>query len=303
MVNVINDLGYRRVVGEICDLPWEALSQDDMVSVAWAYYYFSVQFRESLVVARRLYPFDEKLQHLEQEECATSNLSPWPGVAEPGEAMNHDEFMRRTLMLKTIERGRPSFFDSIGKTYLDQMRALDDVTRAAAIASYEDGGLESVFTAILRFRAWDGPLLQAFRHFLSEHVRFDSDPEQGHGALSRHMAPDDRVMVMWEAFRHLLVTCVPALSLAPGVPSTIRATIRATILAEMTDVAERQHKRLAPLTDDLPLLESGLDSLCVAVLVAALEDKLGLDPFDVEGPVTFPVTVGDFIQMYENASS
>ena len=298
-MNVINDLGYRRVVGEICDLPWKTLGQDDMVCVAWAYYYFSVQFRESLVTARTLYPLDEKLQHLEQEECATSNLSPWPGVAEPGEAMNHDEFMRRTLMLATIDPGRSSFFDSVGTAYLEQTRALDTTTRAAAIASYEDGGLESVFTAILESRTWDGPLLQAFRHFLSEHVRFDSDPEQGHGALSRHMAPDDRVMVMWEAFRDLLVTCVPALSPTHGVQSSIRATI----LTEMTDVAERQHKRLAPLTDDLPLLESGLDSLCIAVLVAGLEDKLGLDPFDVDGAVTFPVTVGEFVRMYENASS
>ena len=298
-MNVINDLGYRRVVGEICDLPWKSLSQDDMVCVAWAYYYFSVQFRESLVVARTLYPLDEKLQHLEREECATSNLSPWPGVAEPGEAMNHDEFMRRTLMLATIDPGRSGFFDSVGTAYLEQTRALDTATRAAAIASYEDGGLESVFTAILESRTWDGPLLQAFRHFLSEHVRFDSDPEQGHGALSRHMAPDDRVMVLWEAFRDLLVTCVPALSFTSGA----RPSIRATILAEMTDVAERQHKRLAPLTDDLPLLESGLDSLCMAVLVAALEDKLGLDPFDVDGTVSFPVTVGEFVRMYENASS
>ncbi len=298
-MNVINDLGYRRVVGEICDLPWASLSQDDMVSVAWAYYYFSIQFRESLVVARTLYPLDEKLQHLEQEECATPNLSPWPGVAEPGEAMNHDEFMRRTLMLASIDPGRSGFFDSVGQAYLEQTRTLDAVTRAAAIASYEDGGLESVFTAILGFKTWDAPLLQAFHHFLSEHVRFDSDPEQGHGALSRHMAPDDRVMVLWEAFRDLLVTCVPALSFTSGA----RPSIRATILAEMTDVAERQHKRLAPLTDDLPLLESGLDSLCMAVLVAALEDKLGLDPFDVDGTVSFPVTVGEFVRMYENASS
>ena len=297
-MNVLTHLGYRQTIAEICDLPWTSLGQDDMVCVAWAYYYFSVQFRESLVEARRLYPQDEKLQHLEHEECNTPNLSPWPGVAAAGEPMNHDEFMRRTLLLSPIDPARASFFHTVGTSYLEQTRTYDDVTRAAAIASYEDGGLEALFTAILRFDKWEGPLLQAFQHFLSEHVRFDSDPEQGHGALSRHMAPDDRVIGLWEAFRQLLVTCVPVLSMPAGA-----STIRSTILAEIANVAEAQQKRLPPLTDDLALLDSGLDSLCIAVLVAALDDKLGLDPFGDEDLVTFPVTVGEFIALYEHAAA
>ena len=75
---------YPRVIEEICQLDWQGLAPDDMVSVAWAYYYFSIQFRESLKAARSLYPQDEKLMQLEQEECDTPNLSPWPGVAEAG---------------------------------------------------------------------------------------------------------------------------------------------------------------------------------------------------------------------------
>jgi hypothetical protein len=78
-------------------------------------------------------------------------------------------------------------------------------------------------------------------------------------------------------------------------------SIRSTIIAQITYIAEQQRKRLPPLTDDLAMLDSGLDSLCIAILVASLEDKLGLDPFEGDGPATFPVTVGDFIRMYENA--
>ena len=55
--------------------------------------------------------------------------------------------------------------------------------KALALASYEDGGLESVLKTILTAPDWDDALLQAFKHFLVEHIRFDSDPEQGHGAL------------------------------------------------------------------------------------------------------------------------
>ncbi len=79
--------------------------------------------------------------------------------------------------------------------------------------------------------------------------------------------------------------------------------IRSSVLAQITQVAAEQHKDLAPLTDDLPLLESGLDSLCLAVVVVRLEDELGIDPFGGMGEDTvFPVTVGDFIALYEGAA-
>jgi hypothetical protein len=86
------------------------------------------------------------------------------------------------------------------------------LARAQSIASYEDGGLELVFRAMLKTPQAQTPLLRAFRHFLSEHIRFDSDPEQGHGALARHLRPDDRILPLWVGFRDLLVGCVPALA-------------------------------------------------------------------------------------------
>ncbi|MGD0429609.1 MAG: hypothetical protein ABSA58_00835, partial [Acetobacteraceae bacterium] len=57
----------------------------------------------------------------------------------------------------------------------------------------------------------DNIALKAFRHFLSEHIRFDSDPDEGHGALSRHLRPDDRILPLWTAFARLLVDFVPTL--------------------------------------------------------------------------------------------
>ena len=79
-------------------------------------------------------------------------------------------------------------------------------------------------------------------------------------------------------------------------------TTKLTIMAEMQKIADEQAKRLAPLSDDLVLLDSGLDSLCFAVLVARLEDKLGLDPFTMADDVAFPVTLGDFVKVYERAA-
>ena len=76
-------------------------------------------------------------------------------------------------------------------------------------------------------------------------------------------------------------------------------SVKADILAQFEQVAREQKKRLAPLTDDLVLLDSGLDSLCVAIIVARLEDRLGVDPFNVAHDAEFPVTLGDFVRLYE----
>lgn len=77
--------------------------------------------------------------------------------------------------------------------------------------------------------------------------------------------------------------------------------IRSEIVAQFTQVAREHDKRLTPLTDNLELLESGLDSLCFAVVVARLEDLLEVDPFSASEDVLFPVTFGEFVSLYENA--
>jgi acyl carrier protein len=78
-------------------------------------------------------------------------------------------------------------------------------------------------------------------------------------------------------------------------------TIRDTILEMMTDIASQQKKSLPPLRDDLELLGSGLDSLCIAILVAELDDAYGVDPLSSADEHNLPVTIGDFIRLYENA--
>jgi acyl carrier protein len=78
-------------------------------------------------------------------------------------------------------------------------------------------------------------------------------------------------------------------------------SIKLTITDQMKQIAREHGKTLAPLTDDLVLLDSGLDSLGFAVLVARLEDTLGIDPFTTAEDAMFPLTLGDFVKVYENA--
>jgi len=53
------------------------------------------------------------------------------------------------------------------------------------------------------------------------------------------------------------------------------------------------------LKDDVVLLESGLDSLGFAILVATLEEKLEFDPFTMMDEPLYPSTFGEFVAIYE----
>ena len=79
-------------------------------------------------------------------------------------------------------------------------------------------------------------------------------------------------------------------------------TVRSEIETQFQQVAQEQDKRLARLTDNLPLLDSGLDSLCFAILVSRLEDLLEVDPFTASEDAVFPLTFGDFVRFYENVT-
>jgi acyl carrier protein len=77
-------------------------------------------------------------------------------------------------------------------------------------------------------------------------------------------------------------------------------SVRLKIFSAMEKIAEEQQVTLPPLDDNLSLHETGFDSLAFAILVARLEDDLGIDPFTISEDAAFPLTVGDFVGAYEN---
>jgi hypothetical protein len=82
---------------------------------------------------------------------------------------------------------------------------------------------------------------------------------------------------------------------------SVTMNIRSEIVDQFSQVAQEQGRRLSPLTDGLELLESGLDSLSFAIVVARLEGLLGVDPFSASEDAVFPVTFGEFVEFYEKA--
>ena len=77
-------------------------------------------------------------------------------------------------------------------------------------------------------------------------------------------------------------------------------SVRSTIFAAMQQIAQEQKVTLPRLRDDLSLHETGFDSLAFAILVARLEDDLGIDPLTIAEDAAFPSTIGEFVRVYEN---
>ena len=208
-VQVINR--FQLAIAEIASLNWRGLDRDELLMTCRAYYYFSKQFVDAVHIACDLYPTDQNLIALRQGECETDNLSPYPGIAEQGEKMNHDEFMRRVVESASLNQAARERVDILGREYLAKVGHMDSLTRAMALSSYEDGGLETVFRAILMAPDWSEPSLGAFKHFLVEHIKLDSG-DGSHGSLCRHIVADDRILPIWVAFKDLLVAAAPSLS-------------------------------------------------------------------------------------------
>ena len=77
-------------------------------------------------------------------------------------------------------------------------------------------------------------------------------------------------------------------------------SVRLRIIAAIQEIAAEQQVTLPPLEDGLSLHETGFNSLAFAILVARLEDDLGIDPFTISEDASFPLTIGDFVRAYEN---
>lgn len=80
-------------------------------------------------------------------------------------------------------------------------------------------------------------------------------------------------------------------------------SVREIIIDTFHEILQEEGLEISPIQDVTPLLDSGLDSLGFAVLVARLESSLGYDPFTLSEEAIYPKTFGEFISLYEKFSS
>ena len=57
------------------------------------------------------------------------------------------------------------------------------------------------------------------------------------------------------------------------------------------------------ITDETVLLDTGLDSMALGILVTRLDEEFGIDPFIANNDAVYPRTFGEFVQAYTAACS
>ena len=83
---------------------------------------------------------------------------------------------------------------------------------------------------------------------------------------------------------------------------SIQDEVRQLIIRELTALLQEAGvTEVPPLTDDDVLLDTGLDSLGFVVLVTRLENAVGRDPFTEMEEAVYPLTLGEFVQVYAAA--
>ncbi len=72
-------------------------------------------------------------------------------------------------------------------------------------------------------------------------------------------------------------------------------------IKDMFEEVWREQKQSTPpsLTDDTVLLDTGLESLGFAIIVARLEEDLDYDPFSLAEDAFYPQTFREFVDFYE----
>lgn len=81
--------------------------------------------------------------------------------------------------------------------------------------------------------------------------------------------------------------------------------MRKIIVEKFNEALEQTDKgvQFDDIQVDAVLLETGLDSLGFAILVALLEEELDYDPFQLMDEPVYPTTFGDFLAIYEKYAS
>jgi acyl carrier protein len=82
-------------------------------------------------------------------------------------------------------------------------------------------------------------------------------------------------------------------------------TLKKIILEKFNEALDQTDvdQHFEDISDEQVLLDSGLDSLGFAILVALLEEELDLDPFQQMEDAVYPTTFGEFVAIYEKYSS
>lgn len=184
---------YKSVVRRIRLLNWENLNGEELQMVMYLSWVAAVEFAEALRLAQALYPEHHGLQQMAHGELKTKNLQ----LDDFTAAGDHHEFLRHFLLKHGIIEMLEPRLGPHAAVYLDACRALRPEIRAMTVFSREEE-LSGIFVGMLDAKDWSAPGLDAFNHYLSRHIAFDSS-QGGHHDLISNFEVDENVLPFYEA--------------------------------------------------------------------------------------------------------
>ncbi len=194
---------YKAIVQRIRGLDWRKLSTCELEMLMILSAYSAKEFAESLRIALKLYPDNPKLNEMAGGEIATENIS----FGDYNQKGDHVDFLEHFIVKYKISELYPEA-NKAGELYLSQVRLLSDSVRAMSVFSRENE-LPKIFELILEARDWSKPILTAYKHYLTEHIRLDT-MEGGHAELLSDFIVTNDVKVFYK-IRLDMYRCVPKL--------------------------------------------------------------------------------------------
>lgn len=176
---------YHDIIEEIVHLSWNKLNAKDLQRLMYASEALSREMAEAVRCGLQLHPEDRFLQEMAKGEIGTSNIS----FQDFRRKADHSEFLLH--FLNKSEFRPDEALKKETQNYLDLCRDFSAEVRLMTVVSREKE-LPPVFAAILDAQDWEAPGLDAYKYFLTEHVRLDSE-EAGHHELIKHIPTDERI--------------------------------------------------------------------------------------------------------------
>lgn len=183
---------YLNTVARIRNVRWDLADTSDLLSLMLLGAYTAEEFAESLRIATRLKP--SAFEEMARGELDTTNIQ-FDDYVGPGD---HSAYLWHFIEKHGVCLKCSMSVRLAGERYVQFVRRLPEPVRLMSIVSREQE-LPGIFSAILKAPGWnDLPELEAYRHYLSEHIRLDSG-SGGHADLLSSLEVDDSVSSFWEA--------------------------------------------------------------------------------------------------------
>jgi hypothetical protein len=178
-------MSYKDLVQRIADLDWAAAVPSDVVLLSRC---TALEFAESLRLADKLYPNDERLKEMMEGELKTSNMV-FEDYREKGD---HWEFLDYFVKKKDLHPSRVGIETAMAEYTRELVDHFSETERAMTVFSREKE-LTSIFQKIVEAHDWDGIGFGFYKHYLESHISFDSG-EGGHHYLTKHFPLHESVL-------------------------------------------------------------------------------------------------------------